>query len=773
MNINLKPYQEKAVDQLIEAARKLLSNEGVGEVCVFQSPTGSGKTVMMAKFIEEFIKELSEEDFCFIWMSIGKGDLHLQSKHSLERIFGGAPRVSLVEEEFGGGRERIVRNEVVVANWEKLRSKDRSTGEWKNLLMKEGEKLNFRDVLEKTREQRKIVLIIDESHVGATAERTNELRSEINADLVLEMSATPRLIPSAADITRGSAAYVIVEPKDVIEEGMIKKELIINEGIAKIAANEKDSQEAILEAAYEKRLELKKKFEKEGSNINPLVLVQIPNAEAGEAKIEAVKEFLSKKHITEKNGKLAIWMAEQKSETIDWISEPDNEIEFLIFKQAIDTGWDCPRAHILVKFRESHSETFEIQTVGRILRMPEQKHYGNEDLNRGYIYTNVQSILVKKEEYNPNIIKHLRAVRISTYKPVRLQSYYKARADYGDITSSFTPVFEKTANAFFGLKGNHALFLQNRKQLEKNGIALNAKKYEEEIIADTKLQGKSFDELEGRITPEALAKLSIAGNDLQAKFEQIIKNNLGSFRNVKRSVPDVKTAIYVWFRKYVGSKEWNEEILLIQSIFLHERNLKTFEKILSNSIEAYKEVKEAEVREKVEKSEQYYEFELPEEQFFNEHTDELVKSAKRYALDPCYLDNDRSDPEKKFEKFLNENSDKIVWWWKNGENKQDYFGIRYEYEGGIYTFYPDYLVQLKNGRIGIFEVKDSADRDGKTWTKVKAEALQKWIVNQKRKDIFGGVVIEKNRTWLINSEKKYDWGKCERGDWGDWKELIF
>ena len=55
----------------------------------------------------------------------------------------------------------------------------------------------------------------------------------------------------------------------------------------------------------------------------------------------------------------------EKSETIDWISEPDNEIEFLIFKQAIDTGWDCPRAHILVKFRETHNIVFEIQTVGQ------------------------------------------------------------------------------------------------------------------------------------------------------------------------------------------------------------------------------------------------------------------------------------------------------------------------------------------------------------------------------------------------------------------------
>ena len=341
--------------------------------------------------------------------------------------------------------------------------------------MKNGEKVNFRDVLEKTREQRKLILIIDESHVGATAERTNELRSEIAADIVLEVSATPRLIPSSAELALGTAAYIVVSPKDVIGEGMIKKELVINEGIAKIAADESDSQNAVLEAAYKKRLALKKDFEKVGSIVNPLVLIQIPNAEAGEEKIKAVKEFFIKKEITEKNHKLEIWLSEQKSEALDWISEPDNEIEFLIFKQAIDTGWDCPRAHILVKFRESHSERFEIQTVGRILRMPEQKHYVIEDLNRGYIYTNVQSILVKKEEYNPNIIKHLKATRISSYKPIRLQSYYKTRADYGDITSSFTPVFERIANAYFGHKGEHSQFPNQKNKLRKRASLLTPK----------------------------------------------------------------------------------------------------------------------------------------------------------------------------------------------------------------------------------------------------------------------------------------------------------
>jgi type III restriction enzyme len=209
MNINLKEYQERTVDQLTDKVKGLLELDGVGEVCIFQSPTGSGKTVMTAKFIEGLIREMPDDDLCFVWVSIGKGNLHLQSKHSLERIFGGSPRVSLIEEEFNGGRERIVRNEVVVANWEKLRTKDRESGDWKNVLMKDGEKKNFREVLAKTREQRKIILIIDESHIGATAERTNELRKEINADVILEMSATPTITQNVFEIVRVNPAEVI------------------------------------------------------------------------------------------------------------------------------------------------------------------------------------------------------------------------------------------------------------------------------------------------------------------------------------------------------------------------------------------------------------------------------------------------------------------------------------------------------------------------------------------------------------------------------------
>jgi type III restriction enzyme len=89
------------------------------------------------------------------------------------------------------------------------------------------------------------------------------------------------------------------------------------------------------------------------------------------------------------NKKLAIWLSEDKTNKDD-IDIENSPVEVLIFKQAIATGWDCPRAQILVMFREMQSIVFQIQTVGRILRMPEQKHYDNHILNTAYVYTDFE-----------------------------------------------------------------------------------------------------------------------------------------------------------------------------------------------------------------------------------------------------------------------------------------------------------------------------------------------------------------------------------------------
>ena len=60
------------------------------------------------------------------------------------------------------------------------------------------------------------------------------------------------------------------------------------------------------------------------------------------------------------NGMVSKWMSEDKKDLPDNLTQNDGIPVFLLMKQAISTGWDCPRAKILVKLRENMSESFEI-----------------------------------------------------------------------------------------------------------------------------------------------------------------------------------------------------------------------------------------------------------------------------------------------------------------------------------------------------------------------------------------------------------------------------
>ena len=90
---------------------------------------------------------------------------------------------------------------------------------------------------------------------------------------------------------------------------------------------------------------------------------------------------------TYNNGMVAIWMTDDNKRGVDdSFHDNDGTPIFLLMKQAISTGWDCPRAKILVKLREGMSENFTIQTIGRIRRMPEAKHYDDDLLDFCYVY---------------------------------------------------------------------------------------------------------------------------------------------------------------------------------------------------------------------------------------------------------------------------------------------------------------------------------------------------------------------------------------------------
>ena len=235
---SLKSYQEQAIEELLTYSNLYFKRDG-NETIVLQAPTGSGKTFTMARYMLELVNS-NDKDLCFLWISIGKGELHKQSMKSVKREIDDTLTCTLMENEFFGSRSVINQNEVVFINWEKIRNKDKTTGEFKNVLMKEKETINFPEVIKNTHDKgRAIVLIIDESHAGATTGRAKEIRDEIIIpDLTIEMSATPVL-------TNDMQARVLVDPTKVISEGMIKKEIIINKDIDKIVDNEMDSEQLI------------------------------------------------------------------------------------------------------------------------------------------------------------------------------------------------------------------------------------------------------------------------------------------------------------------------------------------------------------------------------------------------------------------------------------------------------------------------------------------------------------------------------------------------
>lgn len=861
----LKNYQLNAISQLMGFTDMFL-NTPKNETIVFQSPTGSGKTVTMARYILE-LAEKTEEDLCFLWISIGKGDLQVQSYKSVRKEIGDSIECSLLESEFFGSRDVINQNEIVFVNWEKIKTKDRRTNEFKNTLMKDWEQNNFPTILSNTRSNRKIILIIDESHSSATTERAMEIRDEIIApDLTIEMSATP--VFTSENIN----ARVSVEPTDVINEGMIKKEIIINEKIAELIEkedSEKTSELLVLESAYFKEEELKRRYKKlydDGettSLITPLTLIQIPNSNYGEEKRISIEKFLESKGITTENGKLAVWLSDEKiNDSYEVLNANDSKVEYLIFKMAIDTGWDCPRAQVLLKFREVNSIVFEIQTVGRILRMPEARHYSDETLNRAFVYSNIQSIAIKKEIYNPNIIKSFSSKVREEYIPekhiqankgtakdensdysqmsfeleyektinnilnhaeefdkssitypvgeddefskaeqttlydnteenynkqdivedkventnkksiITLKSYYKKRTDYGDITSSFYKVYEREFCKYFNIKEiddtTAPESVTNKEKMIEAGVNFGFRK-KESILTDVHIESEKVDKEIEIDQQSSLVDIIMSDSDLQYDFEKVIQNNLNGFAPV-RSIPTVKTAIINVFGKYLYLRPQNKGIIMMQNIIVNNSDI--FGRIISTATEKYKPIHEYEVDQK-EGYEINEEWHIPFDKNYNPNTNIKIES-KLSIHQPLYMetkDGKVDELEVKFIKYLDTHEESIEYFWKNGsEHMNTNFGIAKE-DGS--AFQPDFLIQFKDGRIGIFDTK-AGKGFNENDNEVKSNALQQYITdeNKKAKNLIGGLVVENNGTFYYYDRTTYKSFNDSPEQWKCFEELC-
>ena len=331
---------------------------------ILSAPTGSGKTILASKFINDYLDE--NPNTVFLWLCPGAGGLEKQSQESFEESTAEIPDGDV----YDFINESDCSGHVYFINWDKI---NRAS----NTVLKEGEHKNLMErVADCHRNGVEIFMLVDEEQrFHDAAER---FINEMSPKHVLRISATP--------LTRNSYTEVINDD-EVIGAGLIASSISINEGVSNALEenNNLDDDLLLIELADRKRKEILAEYQNRNLSIRPLVLIQFPNGNPDW--IERVKQRLSDMGYGDNSGLVTSWFSGDHPDDVDEIKKLDGKYAFILFKQAIATGWDCQRAKILVKLREGGTEAFNIQTIGRIRRMPERHHYDEELIDRCYVYT--------------------------------------------------------------------------------------------------------------------------------------------------------------------------------------------------------------------------------------------------------------------------------------------------------------------------------------------------------------------------------------------------
>ncbi|HOI97730.1 MAG TPA: DEAD/DEAH box helicase family protein [Candidatus Pacearchaeota archaeon] len=740
MNLQLKQYQDEKVEELKNKVNELLELDG-SKLCIFEAPTGSGKTIMVGEFLKRLVNPLDREDgkqFSFIWISVR--DLHDQSKKSLEHNFENVFRYSYFEDL---QNNIIGKNEILFLNWEKIYNKDR-------VYIRDNEKgKNLSNIVENTKQAgREIILIIDESHHTSLGPNATRVRADISAKITLEVSATP--------IFRDPDGHIKVHFEKVVAEGMIKKEVAINPDFKKFKVDGKSSREMVIEAAVEKRRELLEAYKAEGSDINPLLLIQLPNLQKGINDLDKdvltdVQKILKRKYdITEDNDRMAIWLADNKTPNLVNIEKATNGVEVLVFKQAIALGWDCPRAQILVIFRETESKVFLLQTVGRIMRMPEFHHYENHtELNKAYVFTNIG---VNEIKLGDEIAKEYFTIQDAkrndvVYSDLNLPSiHFKRQREKTRLSGEFSKIFMDIAEK---------LNLKNKLNVKKTEIS-------NEMIVD----GKIINIDKVREIEHSIMNYHSPDMEIQTYYDLFCKASTGDFAPFD-SMDRIKSALNKFFTRAMG---FENDDPAFYKVILNPDNIGKVSEVLAMAREEYKrtvavEDEEREIENLV--------WNVPKVISYNSKY--KAKSCKKSVMVPYYsrfTENNQevlfggyeedSKVETEFIDYLDK-AKKVQWWFKNGRGEVNYFAVPYvDRYGKRSAFYVDFIVQLKNGDVWLLDTKKGQTAES---AKERAEGLAKYIKGQKKGKLFGGIVIPADKQWRYNNSEKYEYNPNDLKDW--------
>lgn len=781
---NPSKFQKDAVANLTDMFVSVWKQQGRQLPIVFKSPTGSGKTFMTSLFIRG-LNHLPQwkEDKAFIWITFSD-DLAMQSKGKfLEYFENMLENRALTVADINQGK--LYQNDILFLNWQKVIAKNADTRLLRRPEDEEWQKETgkyFEDVIEQTQaDGRQIILVIDEAHKNKDTKLAKDIIDKIDPKVIVHITATPNEKDELEARRLGS--YCEVPREEVVEQGLIKEAIITQTEEDFEGLEGKDLDRTLIEIGMKKREELKAQFKALGKDVNPLMLIQLPNddsklVEKGEQKKEEiVTEYLLKLKVPEH--KIAKWF--DKNPRPSGIEDNDDGHDFLLFKQTAGTGWDCPRASVLVMFREIQSNTFYTQTVGRILRMPEpqakEDYKNNPDLRLGYLYTNYKRKEIQIPDQNPkNPPLPQTANRKKGIENIELPSDYVSRLDYGDIrvSSKFQGVFRAELNKHFGITDSDILGKAEAK-LKKAGLDLSDTLVNE-VIANARFE--DYDNLAFDFAKRGSdVSLEMSISDIEKTFNylcwQILReqeDDQAKYSNVARSWSVLKQALRVWFKTVLPDDHIYWYKVFIKDVRSGAES--KFRPAITKALRVYKPISDGlliDKKKKIEEKEAYT-FTIQEEYHYPE--DYKVIPQKLCVLDKFYLPEDYIGRKNEiaFFEYLEKKKGKIDWWFKNGSQGKIFFGIKYtnSITGEDALFYPDWIIRFSDGRVGAFDTK-KGDTATSTDTADKAMALQAKL-KQLGKKFVGGIVVQEAEIWYYNDSPKYSFKEGQSvNDSKEWK----
>ena len=417
MKFTLKDYQDDAVRDVLDRlrkARKRWREDADRHAFSLTAATGAGKTVMAAAAFEALFHGDAEREFerdpgaVVIWFS-DDPSLNEQTRY---RLMQAADRINLadmvvVENSFQ--LEKLQAGKIYFLNTQKL---------GKNSLLTRGyepdsnqpelrpdlRSYTIWDMIRNTIEDpdMTLYLVLDEAHRGmggAEGERPTIVKRLINGygdvppiPVVWGISATVERFNKAMDGAEGRSTlpHVVVDAAKVQDSGLLKDTIVLD-----VPDEEGAFETVLVRRGTDKLKELDKAWadyakEQGSETVAPLMVLQVPNkpdpkevaawidtikAAWPELKAESFANVFGE-HKTEIFGAHSVpYVVPQDVQERKWV-------RVLIAKDAISTGWDCPRAEVMVSLRKATDRTHIMQLLGRMVRTPLARRIpGNERLN--------------------------------------------------------------------------------------------------------------------------------------------------------------------------------------------------------------------------------------------------------------------------------------------------------------------------------------------------------------------------------------------------------